>query len=134
MTLPCPGSDPPRRPTQLRVMVPIRTVSVANLREHWAVKAKRTRAEREAVAWGLRPLLRDEPLGAWVPGTVTITRIAPRRLDDDNAVRAQKSVRDEVAAQLGVDDRDPRVTWRVEQRRGRVREYAVEILIESGAA
>ena len=134
MTLPCPGSDPPRRPTQLRVMVPIRTVSVANLREHWAKKAKRAKSERDAVAYVLRPRLRDEPLGAWVPGTVTITRIAPRRLDDDNAVRAQKSVRDEVAAQLGVDDRDPRVTWRVEQRRGRVREYAVEILIESDAA
>lgn len=112
-----------------RVYVPIRTVSVANLREHWRVKARRAKAERDAVALLLRPMLRAEPLGAWVPCAVTIVRIAPRELDSDNLVRSQKHVRDAIAAGLGVDDRDPRVIWYVVQRRGRVREYAVEITI-----
>jgi hypothetical protein len=117
---------------QLRVVVPIRTISVANAREHWARTAKRTKSERTAVALLLRPRLRAYPHGAWVPSIVTITRIAPRELDSDNLARSQNAVRDEIAAQLGVDDRDPRVIWRYVQRRGRVREYAVEITITKG--
>lgn len=133
MTAPCPCCDPPRGPTQLRVVVPIRTVSVANTRTHWAVKARRVKAERHAVALLLRPLLRGEPTGLWVPCVVTLVRIAPRELDDDNCVRAMKACRDSIAAELGVDDRDPRVEWRYAQRRGRVREYAVEVSITRGA-
>lgn len=117
------------RAIHLRVVVPIRTVSVANTREHWARKARRANAERVAVSLMLRPLLRDKPAGTWLPCTVTLTRIAPRELDDDNAVRACKAVRDQVACEICVDDRDPRVRWRYAQRRGRVREYAVEITI-----
>lgn len=132
MTVPRPSIDPPR-PTQLRVVVPLRTVSVSNLREHWSQKAKRVKAERHAVALLLRPLLRDEPTGSWVPCTVTLVRIAPRELDSDNLARSQKATRDQVAAELGVDDRDPRVDWRYAQRRGRAREYAVEITIDRGA-
>lgn len=32
---------------------------------------------------------------------------------------------------LGLNDRDPRVTWTYDQRKGGVREYAVEITITS---
>ena len=31
---------------------------------------------------------------------------------------------------LGIDDRDPRVTWRYGQERGGAREYAVRITVE----
>jgi hypothetical protein len=34
-----------------------------------------------------------------------------------------------VADALGIDDRDPRVTWRYDQRRGKRGQYAVEITI-----
>lgn len=61
---------------------------------------------------------------------VTIYRIAPRELDDDNLRGAAKAVRDSVAECLGIDDRDPRCTWNYGQIRGKVKEYAVRICIE----
>lgn len=58
--------------------------------------------------------------------------MAPRELDDDGNVTSLKAVRDGVADALGMkSDRDPRVTWRYAQRKGAVREYAVEIKIEA---
>lgn len=62
-----------------------------------------------------------------LPCVVTLTRIAPRRLDDDGLTAALKSCRDGVADWLRVDDRDERVTWEYRQARGGVREYAVII-------
>jgi hypothetical protein len=43
-----------------------------------------------------------------------------------------KNATDTVAMWLGIDDADARVEWRYAQRRGGVREYAVEITIEPG--
>lgn len=63
-------------------------------------------------------------------GIVTLTRIAPRALDDDGWQSAAKPIRDGVADWLGVKDNDPRFTWNYAQRKGRVREYCV--LIEIG--
>lgn len=105
----------------------LRLVSEANRRDHWAAKARRVKDQRSIVALALRQRLR----GMRLPCVVTITRIAPRRLDDDNAVSSAKACRDSIAALLGVDDRDPRVTWRVEQERGA---YAVRVEIRSSAA
>jgi hypothetical protein len=59
---------------------------------------------------------------------VTITRIGPRQLDSDNAVGSAKHVRDQVAACLGLDDGDKRLTWNVEQAKG---PFGVKIRIES---
>jgi predicted Fe-S protein YdhL (DUF1289 family) len=42
-----------------------------------------------------------------------------------------KSVRDEIAAWLGVDDSDERITWRVEQRRVKRTERGVVIRVEA---
>lgn len=60
------------------------------------------------------------------PCDVTITRVGPRMLDSDNAETACKTVRDAIAALFGIDDADPRVKYRVEQRKG---PYAVEIQV-----
>jgi hypothetical protein len=67
-----------------------------------------------------------------VPCKVTITRYAPRDLDDDNLIGSAKSVRDEIAALLGVDDRDPRIEWKYWQQPwfGRYELYGVGINIE----
>ena len=62
---------------------------------------------------------------------VTLTRIAPRRLDGDNLAAALKSVRDGVADWLSVDDGSDLVSWYYAARRGRQGEYAVEIAIET---
>lgn len=112
--------------------IPIRTYSTLNQRTHWAVRARRTKAERAAVRLcllGVRPLRADEA------ATVELVRIAPRVLDDDNLRGALKGTRDQVALMLGLpDDRDPRVRWVYGQRRGGVGEYAVAITVAREAA
>lgn len=84
----------------------------ANSRLHWAAKAKRVKRQRAIVGLMLRTVARPA-----LPCVVTITRRSPGTLDDDNAVSSAKATRDAVATWLGVDDRDGRVTWRVEQER-----------------
>ena len=108
--------------------LPIRLVSEQNQREHWSVKAKRTKAQKQAVGFLLRPCLAGDVGRGSQPLLVTITRIAPRRLDDDNATGSAKHVRDAVAELLGVDDGSDAVTWRVEQEKG---PYGCRIRIEA---
>jgi len=113
------------------VRLPVRLASAANLREHWAAKARRVKHERAAFSLAVRAkvsarLCADvRALG----GVVLLTRVAPRRLDDDNLRGAFKAARDAVAAVLGVDDGDPRVRWAYDQRREGVGVYAVEVAI-----
>lgn len=118
----------------MMITVPIKTVSEANRsrHEHWGTTSKRVKSQRHAVALLARGI--DPALVALGPQLVTLARIAPRDLDDDNLARCLKAVRDEVAARLGVDDRDPRVSWHYEQRRGRPKEYAVEIRVDPRGA
>jgi len=103
------------------ITVPLRTVPGLNAREHFAVRSKRVRKEREAVAW----ILRDQPKPL-VPCTVVLTRVAPSAgVDDDNLVGALKGVRDEIAKWLGVDDRHRnQVRYRYAEARG---EWGVRI-------
>ena len=111
----------------LRVELPLTTVSEANAHEHWRAKAKRAKSQRDAVANRLRPFPRSIgedfllcASGALYAGglVVLLTRVAPRSLDSDNLSRSLKACRDGVADALGIDDRDPRVTWLVDQRKG----------------
>lgn len=106
----------------IELELPLRIESVANLREHWAVKARRTKQHRH-LACALVP-------GHALPCVVTLTRIAPRALDDDNLRSGLKAVRDGVADRLGIDDRDPRVKWRYGQRPGKAKQYAVLVRID----
>lgn len=103
------------------ISIPLRTVPGLNAREHFAVRSKRVRKEREAVAW----ILRSQPKPQ-IPCTVILTRVAPSAgVDDDNLVGALKGVRDEVARWLGVDDRHRnQVRYRYAQTRG---EWGVRI-------
>lgn len=113
----------------IRVLVPIHLESTLNLREHWAGRAKRNASHRAAAWFALKAAMpKFDP--AIMPCVVTLTRVAPRELDDDNLAACFKSVRDGVADWLFVDDRDPRVQWKYAQRKGAVREYAAEIAIE----
>lgn len=56
---------------------------------------------------------------------VAITRIGPRKLDDDNLLSACKYVRDQIATMIKVDDGSPLYTWRYTQRIDSI--YGVEI-------
>ena len=122
------------------VRLPIRISRGQNEREHWAVKAKRVKLERQGVCASLRSafwqmnVLRgscgwDTGRGE-LPAVVTLTRIAPRFLDEDNLIGGLKGCRDGVADALGIDDADPRVTWRYAQAKGKPKEYALTIQIE----
>ena len=98
----------------------------ANSRLHWAARAKRVKRQRAIVGLMLRAV--DRPA---LPCVVTITRRSPGTLDDDNAVSSAKATRDAVAQWLGVDDRSPLVTWRVEQERG---PWGVRVVVRGVAA
>jgi hypothetical protein len=106
--------------TDFRFEVPVKVASTSNLREHWAAKHKRTDAQKRATRakcppWTGGPLL-----------VVTLTRVAPRRLDDDNLRGALKSVRDAVATWLRIDDASPLVRWEYAQETGKVPLVRVE--------
>lgn len=105
-----------------------RTVSESNTREHWAPKASRAKVQRAAAT-----LVTRSTLLCPLPIVVTLTRIAPRALDDDNLRGALKATRDGVADAFGVRDNDPRVTWAYGQRKGAPRAYQVEIAVSGPA-
>jgi hypothetical protein len=109
--------------------IPMRLVTLENQREHWATKARRAKSQRMTTRFilcGARPFAPD----AVIPCVVTLTRIAPRRLDSGNFQACFKHVQDGVADWLGADDANPRIEWRYEQQRGEPKQYAVRIQIE----
>ena len=124
-------------PTSLKkvvVDVPLKLASELNMHEQWRARHKRANAQRELI--GLTCMSRLAPFRKTAtPLVVTIERIAPSALDDDNLVGAGKHVRDAIAEVLGLpNDRDARVTWLYGQRRRRVREYATVVTIEENVA
>lgn len=113
---------------RLGFTIPIQLVSEANTREHWAKKARRARAQRAAALMAVRAHANGRKLTA--PFVVTLTRISPRGLDDDNLARAFKAVRDGVAEALNVDDGDERrIRWAYRQERGIAKQHAVMVQI-----
>lgn len=101
---------------------PMPLPSAANLRMHPMQRARRVAAQRQI---GYLLVSANSPPS--LPARITLTRIAPRLLDDDNLAYAFKAVRDGVADALGVNDRDPRVSWSYSQERGAA---AIRITIE----
>ena len=114
---------------QCWVQMPIRIHSEANERgSHWP-RTNRFKKQRKTVAWALWTTFRGAtPV---LPRTITLTRYGKGLLDDDNLAGGFKAVRDEIAAWLGVDDADPRVTWRYAQEKSKT--YACRISIEERA-
>ncbi len=106
--------------------IPIRTVAEKNKREHWAVKARRVKEQRDVAYYFTcshmeLPLLR-------LPKSIILTRIAPGRLDDGNLSVAVSAVQDGICDALEVNDGDPRITWKYAQEKGK--EYAVKVQIK----
>lgn len=96
-----------------------------NARLHPQVVARRRRREHATITAALRGI--TPPAGPW---RVTITRVGPRAMDDDNRTASAKGVRDALAAWLGIDDGDECAAWEV---RGEVsRGYAVRVQIQGG--
>jgi hypothetical protein len=92
----------------LIVNVPLRLGTGQNNREHHMARHRRVKAEREAVSWVL--------VGKPRPPLPCVVR---NGMDDDGCVSALKSVRDEIASWIGVDDgRADLVTYTAHQERG----------------
>lgn len=131
---------PPTR-TTLAFELPIKTVSVLNLREHFRAGLRRKQQQRETVKmalWAPLAAYRCHPPSDRRPLRITITRISARGLDSDNLAASQKNVRDGIAMALGVDDGSSLLEWRyAQEKRTRSRKtaalppYAVRIEIEA---
>ncbi len=101
--------------------IPIPLPSAANLHEPWQARHRRIKAQRAAVMLAM-PRSKIEKARNWLTLNgqlvVTMVRISPRKLDDDNLAFAFKGARDQVAAQLGFNDNDPNIAWHYEQETG----------------
>lgn len=114
------------------VVIPIKTTNPLNgSQANWRGKAGRRKRERAATRLALLADARSlEGIGRCT--RATFTRIAPSSGLDDDGLRASfKSVRDEVAAFLGVSDAPSGgVSWEYAQERGARGAYAVVVQIE----
>lgn len=114
----------------MNVEIEMRTKSEANARGHWGGKASRAADQRGTVFTVLRARCDGRTIAR--PLVVTLTRIAPRELDDDNLRSALKAVRDGVADWLTGErkkgnDRAPGVRFDYAWRKGAPRYYGVAI-------
>jgi len=114
------------------ITIPVRTVSEANMSEHWRARYRRSQSQKAAVKAIF--CARDLDGEIELPCIVTLTRVGKRRMDTDNLASSLKYVRDAVAEMIITDrpglatgwhDGDPRITWKYEQRVGE--NYAVEL-------
>lgn len=107
------------------ISLPLKIVSVANLREHWRVRANRASHQRCLTMLVVQNKVPKDD----APTEVTLTRISARALDDDNLASAFKAVRDGVADALGLKDNDKRLAWKYAQRKGKKGESAAEVTL-----
>jgi hypothetical protein len=87
--------------------------------------AKRTGADLRVEHFVSKPI---------VPLVVELTRVSFGKLDDDNLRQALKGVRDQLAWEMGISDRDPLVKWDYEspgQRHGPKGSAAVHVRIRA---
>ena len=102
--------------------LPLKLVNTANVREHWRVRAARTKDQRFAAKQKTKehvPVHRV--LMAAIDGAkITITRFGPgnRKLDFSGLANSCKAVQDGIADALCMDDGDKRLTWIYRQERG----------------
>lgn len=128
---------------QLDITLPIKTVAESNSREHWHKKATRHSFQQMIIrsAWNThKPHIT-------LPCTVTLTRLASRKLDAMDALpMAFKWISDEIAAQIfpekvveyktkrgktvtnkGQCDNDERITWRYAQEPSKIPAIRIQI-------
>ena len=114
--------------TSTAITIPVRIRSEANIQEHWTKKYKRKKIIQQAIRyiWNSSSIRNVK-----LPVTITLIRLAPRTLDDDNLVAAFKSARDTVADLLipglapGRADDNPKIKFEYKQMKSK--EYAFKI-------
>ena len=85
--------------------IQISTKSELNQREHWAVKAKRTKRQRSFARYTTKSYLVKNELPS-KPYEITMVRIGIRRLDVGNLSGSMKAVQDGLCDALGIEDDD----------------------------
>lgn len=115
--------------TKLEFYVPVKTVSEANSRDHWAKRNRRKLAQQTAV-WACW-LEAAKGQRVKLPCSVRLLRIAPKVLDDDNLKSAFKGIRDEIARRLGVDDGSSQVRFEYDQVAIGEHSYNVKVEVRS---
>jgi len=108
---------------------PIKVISEANCRDHWAVKSRRRKAQQQEMDVMLLNALQGRKVE--LPCSVRLTRVGPKVLDGDNLQSAFKATRDAIARRLGVDDGDSRIRFEYEQQPVGRREYNILVEITS---
>lgn len=99
------------RKAKISYLIPIKTVSESNLRQHWAVRAKRAKEQKDLA----RLITKMQPINSLLPPKrcleITLIRIGKRFLDSDNLAASQKAIRDGIADALGIDDGSALLRW-----------------------
>lgn len=98
----------------------IATVSEMNCTDAWPERHARAKAQKQLIfaQW------RSEKPNITLPCEITLTRISPRELDEDNLPPAFKFIRDALASLIipglapGRADGDKRIKWRYAQEKG----------------
>lgn len=122
--------------------LPLKTVSEANSSEHWTKKSKRHNSQQWFIRMSFLGHVRDLQL----PCKVTLTRLCPRLLDEDNLQTAFKYIRDELSECIlpdkdryyknkagifvklkGRADSDERITWCYKQEKSSYGGIRIEI-------
>jgi len=111
---------------QIEVYLQIAVVSEANQRDHWAVKARRAKSQRQQ-AYLLTGALKTLRL----PARIMLVRVGGRAMDTDNLVRAFKSVRDGIADRLEINDGSYVVTWQYDQIKGEPKQRGIKVVATS---
>ena len=75
-----------------------------NSRTHWAVKAKATKAYRQAAGWAARASKHKCDIGGIINLHITFMPPDKRRRDMDNMIASCKGLLDGIADGLGVND------------------------------
>lgn len=120
---------------RLELEMPTSLPSVANLREHWLPRSRRSRRLRASAYLVMRTSRewREAAAAAREHGaTITLTRVAKRGgLDSDNLASAFKPVRDGIADALELDDGDRRLVWLYADEKGKPDRVRVAIEVPS---
>lgn len=106
----------------------LETKSEANISEHWSKKSNRHKKQAKMVWFEMLSCPFIIP-----PCKVSITRISPRTLDDDNLRTALKWIRDAIAEKIhpnlapGRADDDKLIEWDYLQWKGKPKAIRIEI-------
>lgn len=112
----------------MKIVFPVFLRSEGNIHDHWTARKKRKDV--------IKMLMRSQLAGMEKPGLpckIIFTRIAPRSLDIDNLWFSMKVSIDAISDWLipglppGKADSDERIEIACKQKKGKPREYALEV-------